>query len=85
MDEGIYFIIRHAINVALVTGTLWVLKDLLRAARIVATPPFKEAQHILAGIRDIQHGVEALNSQLKRLNANHQSTSCNHDEDMPLN
>ncbi len=84
MEEGTAMIVRQIINIMLIGGTLWVMWELARAAKVMATPPFKDAQNILAGIRDIQGKIEAVRLQLHNIAGGESDPEYRHQDESPL-
>ncbi len=85
MEEGTAMIVRQIINIVLIGGTLWVTWELARAARVMATPPFKDAQTILAGIRDLQGKIEAVRLQLDSIAGGESDPINRHQDESPIN
>jgi len=84
MEEGTAMIVRQIINIVLIGGTLLVIWELARAARVMATPPFKDAQNILASIRDIQGKIEAVRLQLHSMAGGESEPEYRHQHETPL-
>ena len=51
-------------DIVLISGTLWVVWELVAAAKIVASPPLDEAQNVVASVKALQVLVKRLSSQL---------------------
>ena len=54
-------------DILMIAGMLWVVWELVVAAKVVATPPGDDAQKIVAAVKGLQLVIERMSAQMSRV------------------